>query len=196
VSKIEAFNELNNKNSQLINDYKAKNANLQQIQETLNEAIAMQRTAIDEYKQFRENLLKKIEELKLEITLNKNKIELLEQANNKFIFENEELKSKLKEKQEFINQKLERAKNLSKQDVSDKEINEEDIEYIKLDWKKLRRMIMCSVCNNHERQVILTKCYHSFCKKCIDKNLEVRARKCPSCRTKFGADDVKPLFWD
>ena len=57
-------------------------------------------------------------------------------------------------------------------------------------------MITCSVCNNEEKTVVLSKCFHTFCKKCIDKNIEIRDRKCPSCRIKFSAEDVKTLFWD
>jgi len=190
--KISALNDLVSKDNLLVQELKGKNANLQQMNETANETLLLQKLVLDENKQLRDNLCKKIEEGKVQIGLLTAKIESLETTQARYIQENENLNARIKEKQEFITQKLERTKNLSK----DMELNDDDIEYLKLEVKKLRRMVMCTVCNSDEKAVVIAKCSHMFCKKCIDKNLEVRARKCPSCRTKFGADDVKQVYWD
>jgi hypothetical protein len=41
-----------------------------------------------------------------------------------------------------------------------------------------------------------TRCFHLFCKECIDENLRNRSRKCPACGEKFGQDDVTPVFFN
>ena len=43
-------------------------------------------------------------------------------------------------------------------------------------------------------QVVITKCYHLFCSPCIQKNLEIRHRKCPGCGTPFGQNDVRAVY--
>nr|GMD17954.1 E3 ubiquitin-protein ligase BRE1-like 2 isoform X2 [Ipomoea batatas] len=40
-------------------------------------------------------------------------------------------------------------------------------------------------------QVVIAKCYHLFCNPCIQRNLELRHRKCPGCGTAFGQNDVR-----
>lgn len=56
-------------------------------------------------------------------------------------------------------------------------------------------MLRCSVCKDRFKQVIITKCYHLFCKECINENLKNRNRKCPACGEKFGQDDVKLVYF-
>ena len=57
-----------------------------------------------------------------------------------------------------------------------------------------KRMVQCNVCNKHHKDVIITKCYHMFCKSCIETNLESRQRKCPTCGLSFGYNDVKQIY--
>ena len=45
--------------------------------------------------------------------------------------------------------------------------------------------IIITIINDYNR------CFHLFCKECIDENLRNRSRKCPACGEKFGQDDVK-----
>ena len=56
-------------------------------------------------------------------------------------------------------------------------------------------MLRCSVCRDRFKKVAITKCYHMFCKECIDENLKSRHRKCPACGEKFGQDDVKVVYF-
>lgn len=56
-------------------------------------------------------------------------------------------------------------------------------------------MLRCSVCKDRFKEVALTRCFHLFCKECIDENLRNRQRKCPACGEKFGQDDVKSIFF-
>ena len=43
-------------------------------------------------------------------------------------------------------------------------------------------------------QVVITKCYHLFCGPCIQRNLEIRHRKCPGCGVPFGQSDVRNVY--
>ena len=56
-------------------------------------------------------------------------------------------------------------------------------------------MLRCSVCKDRFKCVAIARCYHLFCKECIDENLRNRQRKCPACGEKFGADDVRTLIY-
>lgn len=40
-------------------------------------------------------------------------------------------------------------------------------------------------------QVVIVKCFHLFCNYCVQKNLEIRHRKCPACGTPFGQSDIR-----
>jgi E3 ubiquitin-protein ligase BRE1 len=57
-------------------------------------------------------------------------------------------------------------------------------------------MLRCSVCKDRFKNTAITRCFHLFCKECIDENLRNRSRKCPLCGEKFGQDDVSPVFFN
>lgn len=59
----------------------------------------------------------------------------------------------------------------------------------------MRRKLYCTICNQQEKAVTLTRCLHMFCRDCIDRNIANRNRKCPVCGERFGVDDVKPIFF-
>lgn len=56
-------------------------------------------------------------------------------------------------------------------------------------------MLRCSVCKDRFKEVAITRCFHLFCKECIEENLRNRSRKCPACGEKFGQDDVKQVYF-
>lgn len=56
-------------------------------------------------------------------------------------------------------------------------------------------MLRCSVCHDRFKEVAITRCYHLFCRECIDTNLANRHRKCPACGERFGYDDVKTVYF-
>ena len=56
-------------------------------------------------------------------------------------------------------------------------------------------MLRCSVCKDRFKDCAITRCFHLFCKECIDENLRNRHRKCPACGEKFGQDDVKSIYF-
>ncbi|CAN1756681.1 E3 ubiquitin-protein ligase BRE1-like 2 [Linum perenne] len=57
--------------------------------------------------------------------------------------------------------------------------------------KDCKRILKCSVCSDRPKEVVIVKCYHLFCNPCIQRNLELRHRKCPGCGTAFGQSDVR-----
>jgi E3 ubiquitin-protein ligase BRE1 len=58
----------------------------------------------------------------------------------------------------------------------------------------LKGKLCCSVCNEHEKDVVITWCFHCFCWWCIQKNLEVWSRKCLACQQQFGENDVHAIY--
>ncbi|XP_078444209.1 histone mono-ubiquitination 2 isoform X2 [Wolffia australiana] len=59
--------------------------------------------------------------------------------------------------------------------------------------KECKAILKCGVCFDRPKQVVITKCFHLFCSNCIQRNLEIRHRKCPACGTPFGQNDVKEV---
>ena len=59
----------------------------------------------------------------------------------------------------------------------------------------LRGLLRCNVCHERQKDVIITKCMHMFCKPCIQRNLDARHRKCPGCGAAFGNKDVQQFFF-
>ena len=45
----------------------------------------------------------------------------------------------------------------------------------------LKDRLMCPVCNTRDKEVILLRCRHMFCKQCVDINIKVRCHRglCP-----------------
>jgi E3 ubiquitin-protein ligase BRE1 len=70
-------------------------------------------------------------------------------------------------------------------------MTEEDADMLELTLSMLR----CSVCKDRFKSVAITRCFHLFCKECIDENLRNRSRKCPACGEKFGQDDVANIYF-
>lgn len=57
--------------------------------------------------------------------------------------------------------------------------------------KDCKAILKCGVCFERPKEVVILKCFHLFCNPCIQRNLEIRHRKCPGCGTAFGQNDVK-----
>lgn len=68
-----------------------------------------------------------------------------------------------------------------------------DLERFEL--QDLRKQLKCSVCQDRHKDVIISKCFHMFCKDCVDSNLKSRNRKCPTCKKMYGQDDVKSVWF-
>lgn len=60
-----------------------------------------------------------------------------------------------------------------------------------LSYKKLMK---CDVCHIRDKNAVITKCMHVFCRDCLDTRIETRQRKCPNCGDPFGASDVRNIY--
>jgi len=58
----------------------------------------------------------------------------------------------------------------------------------------LKDRLMCPVCNTRDKEVILLRCRHMFCKQCVDINIKNRSRKCPACAQRFDTKDVEDVW--
>ncbi|KAM7523180.1 hypothetical protein LguiA_013082 [Lonicera macranthoides] len=71
------------------------------------------------------------------------------------------------------------------------ETGEVAIQKLQDEIKDCKSMLKCGVCFDRPKEVVIVKCYHLFCNACIQRNLEIRHRKCPGCGTAFGQSDVR-----
>ncbi|XP_061373602.1 E3 ubiquitin-protein ligase BRE1-like 2 [Gastrolobium bilobum] len=71
------------------------------------------------------------------------------------------------------------------------ETGETAIQKLEEEMRVCKNMIKCTVCSDRPKEVVIVKCYHLFCNPCIQRNLELRHRKCPACGTAFGQSDVR-----
>lgn len=58
----------------------------------------------------------------------------------------------------------------------------------------LKGRLACPVCNDRDKQCILLRCRHMFCRQCVDKNIKNRSRKCPACGQRFDMKDVGDVW--
>ncbi|CAO2834313.1 unnamed protein product [Amaranthus hypochondriacus] len=71
------------------------------------------------------------------------------------------------------------------------ETGEAAIQKLHEEIKECKSILKCGVCFDRPKEVVIVKCYHLFCNACIQRNLEIRHRKCPACGTPFGQSDVR-----
>ncbi|KAJ8433792.1 hypothetical protein Cgig2_025955 [Carnegiea gigantea] len=71
------------------------------------------------------------------------------------------------------------------------ETSEAAIQKLQEEIKECKSILKCGVCFDRPKEVVIVKCYHLFCNQCIQRNLEIRHRKCPGCGTAFGQNDVR-----
>ncbi|KAF8403945.1 hypothetical protein HHK36_012052 [Tetracentron sinense] len=71
------------------------------------------------------------------------------------------------------------------------ESGEAAIQRLQDEIKDCKAILKCGVCFDRPKEVVIIKCYHLFCNPCIQRNLEIRHRKCPGCGTAFGQNDVR-----
>ncbi|KAJ1697593.1 hypothetical protein LUZ63_006105 [Rhynchospora breviuscula] len=73
------------------------------------------------------------------------------------------------------------------------ENEEATIKKLEEEVKECKAVLKCGVCFDRPKEVVITKCFHLFCSTCIQRNLELRHRKCPGCGTPFGQNDVREV---
>jgi E3 ubiquitin-protein ligase BRE1 len=108
----------------------------------------------------------------------------VEEAHEKLVKEKGK-KRKLEDEAKLLSSKVERLRKVTNAGSAAKELQDE--------IDAMRQLLNCNVCHVNQKNVIITKCCHVFCDKCIKRNLEARNRKCPGCGNMYSAGDVKPL---
>ncbi len=58
-----------------------------------------------------------------------------------------------------------------------------------------KTMMGCNVCKQRDKSCVITKCFHMFCRECIDTRIATRQRKCPGCALAFSENDVQNIYF-
>ncbi|EMS63299.1 E3 ubiquitin-protein ligase BRE1-like 2 [Triticum urartu] len=105
-----------------------------------------------------------------------------------------ELRTEL-ERERSEKRKLEEEYEEVKNEVAEltSENEEATIQKLQDEIKECKAILKCGVCFDRPKEVVITKCFHLFCSTCIQRNLELRHRKCPGCGTPFGQNDVREI---
>ena len=97
-----------------------------------------------------------------ELTLNQQKYAEMEEQYKHLEDETERLKIRLQN---------------AMQGVGSDELREELDEY--------KKLVTCSICQTNPKSVLITRCSHTFCKDCIERQVASRSRKCPTCGANY-----------
>ncbi|KAI0499756.1 hypothetical protein KFK09_017964 [Dendrobium nobile] len=68
------------------------------------------------------------------------------------------------------------------------------LEKLRQEIREYKGILKCRICHDHQKEVVIAKCYHLFCSQCVQKTIESRHRKCPTCSVSFGPNDVKSIY--
>ncbi|PRP72989.1 hypothetical protein PROFUN_14652 [Planoprotostelium fungivorum] len=161
-----------------------------QLRKALDEYRMKEEMMASKYRQMAENEshLTKSTVQRLEDELKDLRIRLQEKVS---LAEKEEFKSSsLEEKIEGLNAKISNMKERGYVD----NVESDDKDFWKQSYQYIQNKFKCSVCNDREKDHIITRCCHAFCGTCLRKKIELRSRKCPHCGKPFAEQDVHPFF--
>jgi len=100
--------------------------------------------------------------------------------------EKEQTVTRLSEEKDSLQRKLDRAtKSLALSKSST--VND-------LAEEELRRQLQCDVCKDRRKSCIVSKCWHIFCRECIENSLTARRRLCPACARSISRSEVHDIF--
>ncbi|KAK8941203.1 E3 ubiquitin-protein ligase BRE1-like 1 [Platanthera zijinensis] len=68
------------------------------------------------------------------------------------------------------------------------------MEKLRQQMREYKGILKCRICHDRQKEVVIAKCYHLFCTQCVERTIESRQRKCPTCSVSFGQNDVKPIY--
>ncbi|GAM18002.1 hypothetical protein SAMD00019534_011770 [Acytostelium subglobosum LB1] len=58
----------------------------------------------------------------------------------------------------------------------------------------INQRLRCTICNDRQKNYVIAKCFHVFCKECIYSNIDTRKRRCPGCKRPFSESDVHQVY--
>ena len=221
-NKLDEEKEIQSKLSKEKNEAKQNIKFLMEMKDTLEKKNEVFKEQIENYEIYTKKMEDELEvqkqlnnSLEEEQKLNEKDIETLKNLNiqNLKLLEREkilkdDLQNKLNEiknwkKKQLIDYDVLKAKyddlckykQFDPNSINVEEIKKENGE-LKLENQKYREMVHCKVCKTKIKNVVITKCFHTFCQGCIDASIESRKRRCPICRAQISQNDVKRIFWD
>ena len=221
-NKLDEEKEIQSKLSKEKNEAKQNIKFLMEMKDTLEKKNEVFKEQIENYEIYTKKMEDELEvqkqlnnSLEEEQKLNEKDIETLKNLNiqNLKLLEREkilkdDLQNKLNEiknwkKKQLIDYDVLKAKyddlckykQFDPNSINVEEIKKENGE-LKLENQKYREMVHCKVCKTTIKNVVITKCFHTFCQGCIDASIESRKRRCPICRAQISQNDVKKIFWD
>mmetsp|Transcript_6486 Transcript_6486/g.9975 ORF Transcript_6486/g.9975 Transcript_6486/m.9975 type:complete len:672 (-) Transcript_6486:87-2102(-) len=108
-----------------------------------------------------------------------------------------ELKETQMAKQNLEKEKIELVSRLKKYKSKSSSNGTEDsglVFELRSQLGEMQQKLNCPLCSEENREVIIARCFHTFCRKCIEKCYKGRNRKCPQCKLTFSINDVKTLW--
>jgi len=125
--------------------------------------------------------LEKNNELQTQLTTTKSTLNDLKLSDESIISYNQEAlnNKRLMEKNTVLKKKLDRLRSSS--------VLEEEL-------RACKAMITCAICNERQKNAVIAKCYHVFCRECIQRRVSARSRKCPGCSKPFSENDVHDIY--
>eukprot|EP01132_Coremiostelium_polycephalum_P003158 gene3158-3952_t len=173
--------------AELMQKIEERSSLLQKQLSKVSEDLHICNFELEKHKRFvRENSAHSVE-LKTQLDhLNNLNVELKKKSDDSiFALEREIDKAKrLDEEKQLLKKKLEKVNLKSSSSSSTAE------DELKLVNQKLR----CTICNDRQKNTVIAKCFHVFCKECIYSNIESRKRRCPGCKRPFSESDVHQIY--
>eukprot|EP00475_Leptophrys_vorax_P022264 TRINITY_DN30304_c0_g1_i3.p1 TRINITY_DN30304_c0_g1~~TRINITY_DN30304_c0_g1_i3.p1 ORF type:complete len:181 (+),score=51.73 TRINITY_DN30304_c0_g1_i3:375-917(+) len=154
------------------------------------ERLKLVSQALEEFKKGAEKDRAKVEELEIVNSNLSKRLEEVESENAKNFkaLGALELESKvIQEDKSLLQKKLAKLAHLSSSAGVKSEHAEEMAAY--------KKMLTCTVCDVNQKETIIVSCNHMFCRECINKNIKARNRSCPSCKKRFGENDVHSIYF-
>jgi len=185
VTKTEKITE---EQAETIKQAQLKIKNLEEQLKLEEKKTTLNTTLNDKYQVVAQNLTIVTNELKLKLQLSEEEYKQLRSNVDQKIEEfhkEQESNKRLLEECNYLKRRLEHFKKFGK--VGDP-LQDEQLEY----YKKLFR---CSVCNDRDKDSVLTRCYHFFCHQCLEDNIKKRIRRCPTCTTGFNDNNIQKIYW-
>ena len=135
----------------------------------------------------------RIEQLETDLTKLKSQLSIVESRCNQLSSDEAKLQKEIKKlEKERDDLKIENAGVKKKCDLLSREGGagalQEEIDAYKT-------MMGCNVCKQRDKACVITKCFHMFCRECIDTRIATRQRKCPGCALAFSENDVQNIYF-
>ena len=177
--------------SNLLRSTEIKVRSLQEMNSRLQEDIRQCQASLEVFKKSSKEDTFKMQELQERHQNIQTSVDDLkkESLDRKLRLEEKELLCRqLGEERDTLQRKLDRTSKLtsSKSSVKDEIVEEE--------MKELRRQLQCDVCKDRRKSCIVSKCWHMFCRDCIENSLNARRRICPACARSIARTEVHDIF--